>query len=69
VNLLKATVNGLRSLRRPEEVAEQRGKAVHEVLFPRKKKQEDQAAPAPAEEAPAAAEETANDQVEDHTDA
>ena len=71
VNLLKATVNGLRSLRRPEEVAEQRGKAVHEVLFPRKNKPEDQAAPAPApaEEAPAAAEETANDQVEDHTDA
>jgi small subunit ribosomal protein S5 len=71
VNLLKATVNGLRSLRRPEEVAAQRGKAVHEVLFPRKNKPEDQAAPAPApaEEAPAAAEETANDQVEDHTDA
>jgi small subunit ribosomal protein S5 len=71
VNLLKATVNGLRSLRRPEEVAAQRGKAVHEVLFPRKNKPEDQVAPAPApaEEAPAAAEETANDQVEDHTDA
>jgi small subunit ribosomal protein S5 len=36
VNLLKATVNGLKSLRRPEEVAEKRGKAVHEILFPRK---------------------------------
>jgi small subunit ribosomal protein S5 len=36
VNLLKATVNGLRSLRRPEEVARIRGKTVEEVLFPRR---------------------------------
>jgi small subunit ribosomal protein S5 len=36
VNLLKATVNGLRSLRRPEEVARSRGKTVDEVLFPRR---------------------------------
>jgi small subunit ribosomal protein S5 len=35
VNLLKATVNGLKQLRRPEEVARIRGKAVHEILFPR----------------------------------
>jgi small subunit ribosomal protein S5 len=47
VNLLKATVNGLQNLRRPEEVAEKRGKAVHEVLFPRKKKEEAAAEPAP----------------------
>src|SRR5678816_2107505 len=33
VNMLKATVQGLQSLRRPEEVAQSRGKAVHEVLF------------------------------------
>ena len=45
VNLLKATVNGLQSLRRPEEVARMRGKAVHEVLFPRKKTEEPEAAP------------------------
>jgi small subunit ribosomal protein S5 len=32
INLVKATVEGLRSLRRPEEVAELRGKTVHEVL-------------------------------------
>jgi small subunit ribosomal protein S5 len=36
INLLKATVNGLQQLRRPDEVARIRGKAVHEVLFPRK---------------------------------
>ena len=36
VNLLKATVNGLRQLRRPEEVARIRGKTVEEILFPRK---------------------------------
>jgi small subunit ribosomal protein S5 len=32
INLTKATVTGLRSLRRPEEVAELRGKSVAEVL-------------------------------------
>jgi small subunit ribosomal protein S5 len=47
VNLLKATVNGLRQLRRPEEVAQMRGKAVQDVLFPRKDK------PAAAGERPA----------------
>ena len=36
VNLLKATVDGLRRLRRPEDVARIRGKAVKDVLFPRK---------------------------------
>jgi small subunit ribosomal protein S5 len=35
VNLLKATVAALKQLRRPDEVARSRGKAVHEVLFPR----------------------------------
>src|ERR687890_735401 len=35
INLLKATVNGLRQLRRPEDVARVRGKAVQDVLFPR----------------------------------
>jgi small subunit ribosomal protein S5 len=37
VNLLNATVNGLRSLRRPEEVARIRGKTVEEILFVREK--------------------------------
>ena len=67
VNLLKATVNGLRSLRRPEEVAAKRGKAVHEILFPRQKKEEPEAA-APEEAAPAVSEETRDDQAEDHPD-
>jgi small subunit ribosomal protein S5 len=55
VNLLKATVDGLRKLRRPEEVAQIRGKAVHEVLFPRK--QEGAEAVSPEETAPAVSEE------------
>jgi small subunit ribosomal protein S5 len=32
INMAKATVNGLRSLRRPEDVAKMRGKTVTEVL-------------------------------------
>ena len=32
INMAKATVEGLKSLRRPEEVARQRGKTVAEVL-------------------------------------
>ena len=32
INMLKATVNGLQSLRRPEEVAKIRGKAIADVL-------------------------------------
>jgi small subunit ribosomal protein S5 len=36
-NTLKATVDGLKKLRRPEDVARIRGKAVHEILFPRKR--------------------------------
>ena len=39
INLLKATVNGLKSLRRPEEVARSRGQVrVEDVLFPAKRK-------------------------------
>jgi small subunit ribosomal protein S5 len=46
VNMLKATVQGLQSLRRPEEVAKTRGKTIAEVLpIPKEK---------PAEEEPAA---------------
>jgi small subunit ribosomal protein S5 len=71
VNLLKATVNGLRSLRRPEEVAEKRGKAVHEILFPRKR-QEGEGIPS-EETASAVSEDRASavseDEAEDHPDA
>ena len=45
INMAKATVNGLRSLRRPEDVARIRGKTIAEVL-PYKR-------PKPAEEGPA----------------
>src|SRR5262245_59690365 len=46
INLLKATVNGLKSLRRPEEVGRIRGKRVEDILFPREVPAE-QAAPTP----------------------
>jgi small subunit ribosomal protein S5 len=49
INMAKATVDGLKRLRRPEEVARQRGKTIAEVLPYR---------PAPVEE-PAAAEQAA----------
>jgi small subunit ribosomal protein S5 len=67
INLLKATVNGLQSLRRPEEVAKTRGKVVSDVLFPAKKPAE----PAAEAEVEAAAEtETkTSDEAEDHADA
>jgi small subunit ribosomal protein S5 len=65
VNLLKATVNGLQSLRRPEEVAEKRGKPVHEILFPRKDKEEAAPETAPEETAP----EPTNGEAENHPDA
>jgi small subunit ribosomal protein S5 len=60
VNLLKATVNGLQSLRRPEEVARIRGKTVEEILFVREKEKDAEQAPASTsadEPAPAASEE------------
>jgi small subunit ribosomal protein S5 len=64
VNLLKATVNGLRQLRRPEEVARVRGKTVQEVLFPRKEKLE-----AARAEAAATSTEPSGGETEDHPDA
>ena len=53
VNMLKATVQGLQSLRRPEEVARSRGKTITEVLPLRK--EEPQAEEQPADEEPVAA--------------
>jgi small subunit ribosomal protein S5 len=69
INMLKATENALKQLKRPEEVALIRGKAVHEILFPRKqaptdeKPTDDQAAPVSAEEtvAPASSDEESSD--------
>jgi small subunit ribosomal protein S5 len=70
VNLLKATVDGLRKLRRPEEVAEKRGKQVSEVLFPRKEEAEvssEETAGAVSEGGASAVSEV--DEAENHTDA
>jgi small subunit ribosomal protein S5 len=55
INLLKATVNGLQSLRRPEDVAKVRGLTIAQVLPVPKPRPEAAAAPAPAD-APAPAE-------------
>jgi small subunit ribosomal protein S5 len=56
INMLKATVNGLRRLRRPEEVAQIRGKTVQEIL-PVRARREEPAQPAVVP----ATEETASD--------
>ncbi len=59
INMAKATVNGLRNLRRPEDVAKMRGKTISEVLpykapEPEEGQVEEPAAqPASAAEAPA----------------
>jgi small subunit ribosomal protein S5 len=77
INVLKATVDGLQLLRRPEEVAAARGLTVQQVLFPRKQKQEAESTPGDIQEAPPApaAEQTepeatetteTNGEVEDH---
>jgi small subunit ribosomal protein S5 len=60
INLLMATVTGLKDLKRPEEVARLRGKQVHEVIKPHAQvraelaEAEQAAAPVVAEAAPAA---------------
>jgi len=51
INMLRATVNGLQNLRRPEEVAKTRGLRIKDVLPPRREVEEEQAeveAPEPA---------------------
>src|ERR671933_1854541 len=57
INMLKATVQGLRNLRRPEDVARRRGKTISEVLPLRAKApaddETDGAAPVPADDASA----------------
>jgi small subunit ribosomal protein S5 len=54
INMAKATVDGLRRLRRPEEVARTRGLTVQQVLPVPKRPPEDEEAAVPAAEAPAA---------------
>ena len=50
INMLRATVNGLQNLRRPEEVAKMRGLRIKDVLPPAREKAEDE----PTEAAPVA---------------
>ncbi len=68
INMLKATVQGLQSLRRPDEVAATRGLTISQVLpVGAKQPEEDEA---PAAEAVAEPEpETTNGEAEDHPDA
>jgi len=75
INMLKATVDGLRRLRRPEEVAEIRGLTVSQVLPIPARAPEPAAEEVPAVEEAAAveqtapAEETTDGEVEDNPDA
>ncbi len=59
INMLKATVNGLQNLRRPEDVAKMRGKTIAEVLPYKRPEAEAEpvAEPAPVAEAAPATEE------------
>jgi small subunit ribosomal protein S5 len=59
INLVKATVEGLQSLRRPRDVAELRGKTVHEILGLDDKRAKNNENDENNEKAAAAADETA----------
>ena len=68
INMLKATVDGLQRLRRPEEVAEQRGLTISQVLPVSAKPEEEEPVTAPeaqAEEPAPAAEETQDGEGQD----
>ena len=80
INLLKATENALRSLRRPEDVAKSRGLSIDRVLPYRKPKEQDAVEPAPTAEPapatepapttePATTAEATNGEAPDHPDA
>ena len=63
INMAKATVDGLKRLRRPEDVARSRGKSIIDVLpfrpLPRRPRRSLRPREAPADAAPAAEEESA----------
>jgi len=66
INMLKATVDGLQRLRRPEEVAQARGLTVSQVLpIPVRRPEPEEVVQAEPEPAPA--EETSDGETEDHT--
>jgi small subunit ribosomal protein S5 len=68
INMLKATVNGLQSLRRPEEVAKTRGVKISDVLPPRREPAEEDAAAAEDEGIVAKVVDAAEDVVEQVVD-
>jgi small subunit ribosomal protein S5 len=55
INMLRATVNGLQNLRRPEDVARTRGLRISQVLPPSRKEKEPAEGEAEAEASPSAA--------------
>jgi small subunit ribosomal protein S5 len=64
INMAKATVDGLRSLRRPEDVAKMRGLTITQVLPYKHPEPEDDGAPAPV-----VPEESGNGEDQGHADA
>jgi len=73
INMLKATVDGLKRLRRPEDVAAARGLTISQVLPVGAKQEEEPAAEpvaeAPVTEAPAEPQETESGEGQDQADA
>src|SRR5213082_2992687 len=71
INMLKATVNGLQRLRRPEEVAQTRGLTVSQVLpVPTRREVEEEVEPArPESDDAPATEETTDGEAADNPDA
>ena len=67
INMAKATVNGLRSLRRPEDVARIRGKTISEVLPYKRPAPEEQ--PSGSEPQSSQVQETDSGEGPDHPDA
>jgi small subunit ribosomal protein S5 len=68
INMAKATVNALQSLRRPEDVAKARGKTVAEIL-PIPRAAEPEASVSETQSPPPVAVTETDVQAEDHTDA
>jgi small subunit ribosomal protein S5 len=70
INMLKATVQGLQSLRRPADVAEMRGLTIAQVLpVSARKPEEEEPQQLVAPEPAAAATEGSDGEAEDHPDA
>jgi small subunit ribosomal protein S5 len=67
INMARATVNGLKRLRRPEDVARSRGKSIRDVLPYRPAVEADEPAPASAE--PVAAETEVEEPVAEEAEA